>query len=72
MKAKILSKSELRWPELVRDYTFDITDDEGETILASQSVVSSPTNIRGRLEEIVSEYELAFADANDVDEGDII
>lgn len=69
MKAKITAKSELRWPALVRDYTFDILDDEGELILGSQSVEARPSEISGRIQQIVTEYQVAFEDENDVEIG---
>lgn len=72
MKAKITAKSELRWPELQRDYTFDILDDDDNVILASQSMTSQPSAARARLEAIVAEYQTAFEDANDIEEGDEI
>jgi hypothetical protein len=69
MKAKITGKSELRWPELVRDYTFDILSDNNEIILADQSFVARPSEVSGRLSEIVAEYQAAFEEVNDVEIG---
>jgi hypothetical protein len=69
MKAKLTGKSELRWPELVRDYTFDILTDEGDIVIGSQSVVARPSEIVGRLQGIVSEYQAVFEDENDVEVG---
>lgn len=68
MKAKITAKSELRWPELVRDYTFDIITTDNETLFSS-SVVARPSEITSRLAEIVAEYQAAFEDQNDVEIG---
>jgi len=70
MKTIITEKSELRWPQLVRDYTFDIQTDEGETILTSQSLVEAPANIRSRLAQIATEYQAAYEEANDVEVGE--
>jgi len=70
MKKVITEKSELRWPQLVRDYTFDIQTDEGETILTSQSLVEAPANIRSRLAQIATEYQAAYEEANDVEVGE--
>lgn len=72
MKAKITAKSELRWPDLVRDYTFDILDDDGEIMIGSQSVVVRPSEITNRLSEIVAEYKAVLEDENDVQVGDEI
>lgn len=72
MKAKITAKSELRWPDLVRDYTFDILTDDDEIIISSQSVIERPSAITSRIQQIVSEYQVAFEDANDVQIGDEI
>lgn len=71
MKARIVDKSELRWPELVREYTFDIIEGN-EILLSSQSVAARPSEIVGRLEQIVDEYRQAFEESNDLDIGDEI
>lgn len=68
MKAKITAKSELRWPELVRDYTFDILTDNSE-IVTSSSVTARPSEILNRLTEIVNEYQAAFEEENDLEIG---
>lgn len=69
MKAIITAKSELSWPGLTRHYTFDIAEDDGVILLGSQSVESRPSEIQARLGEIVSEYQAAFEDANDLEVG---
>lgn len=72
MKAKITAKSELRWPDLVRDYTFDLSTDTGDIVLSSQSFVARPSEAANRLAEILAEYQAAFEDENDVEIGDEI
>jgi hypothetical protein len=69
LKAKIIGKSELRWPDLVRDYTFDILTDDGDVILGSQSVVARPSEISNKILEIVAEYQAVFEEVNDVEVG---
>ncbi len=69
MKAKITGKSELRWPDLVRDYTFDILTDDDEIVISSQSVIERPSTITSQIQQIVSEYQAAFEDENDVEIG---
>lgn len=72
MKAKITAKSELRWPELVRDYTFDIATDQGEVLQGSQSITARPSEVLTRLGQIVAEYQAVYEDENDVAVGDEI
>lgn len=69
MKAKITGKSELRLSDLTREYLFDILDNEGNTILGSQSIISRPSEIVATLTNIVNEYRAVFEDENDVEVG---
>jgi len=71
MKAIITAKSELRFSDLTREYTFDIIEGN-ETILSSQVITARPSEIVSKLEQIVAEYQSVFEDENDLDVGDEI
>jgi len=62
MKARITEKSELSLG-LKQHFTFDIIDDNEETILASQTIECSPSQaiaeITNRISEYQTEYELS-------------
>lgn len=70
MKTIITDKSQLNWTTLTRHYTFDLLTDDDEVIAASQSVEARPNEIREKLDAIKNDYELALAEANDVEVGD--
>lgn len=69
MKARIIAKSELRLSTLTREYTFDIVEGD-EVILASQVITSQPSNVITQLQQIVTDYQAAYEDANDVEVGE--
>lgn len=69
MKVIVTNKSELALSDLSRDYTFDITDDEGNILLGSQTRRCRPSTVRDELAAIVNEYQAAFEDENDVEIG---
>lgn len=60
MKARITQKSELTL-NLNQHFTFDILDDDGNTVLTSQTVECSPsvavTEITNKLQAYQTEYE---------------
>jgi len=62
MKAKIKDKSQLTL-QLKQYFTFDILSDEGEVLLADQTIEATPSNaiedIRKKLSEYQTEYELS-------------
>lgn len=62
MKAKIKDKSQLTL-QLKQYFTFDILSDEGEVLLADQTIEVTPSNaiedIRKKLSEYQTEYELS-------------
>lgn len=70
MKARITAKSELRLSDLTREYTFDILTDDNEVVLASQVVTAKPSEVVGRLEQIISEYQAAYEEENDLQVGE--
>lgn len=72
MKAIITGKSQLKWPSLTREYTFDIYTDDDQEILTSQVIESVPSQIRDKLEEIKTEYQAAFEEATDVEVDEVI
>lgn len=71
MKAKITAKSELRFSDLTREYTFDVIEGD-ETVLTSQVITARPSEVVTRLETIISEYQAVYEDENDLDVGDEI
>lgn len=72
MKTIITAKSQLKWPSLTREYTFDILTDDDEAVLTSQVVEAAPSQIRTRLDEIKTEYQAAFEEANDVEVDEVV
>lgn len=72
MKAILTDKSELRLSDLTREYTFDITDDNGNVILSSQVTTQRPSEIRSAIETIVAEYQSVYEDVNDLEIGEEI
>lgn len=72
MKAIITGKSQLKWPSLTREYTFNILSDDDEEILTSQVIEAFPSEIRSRLDQIITEYQAAFEEASDVEVGEEI
>lgn len=69
MKAKITNKSELRLSDLTREYTFDIITDDNEVVLASQVITARPSEIVGKLQQIVTDYQAVYEDENDLEIG---
>lgn len=72
MKTIITAKSQLKWPSLTREYTFDILTDDDEAVLTSQVVEAAPSQIRTRLDEIKTEYQAAYEEANDVGVDEVV
>jgi len=70
MKARIIAKSELKLSSLTREYTFDIITDGGDVVLNSQVISARPSEVVGRLQVQVSEYEAVYEEANDVEVGE--
>lgn len=68
MKAIITAKSELRFSDLTREYTFNLVEGN-ETILSSQVVRERPAEIVAKIEALVAEYQSVFEDENDIDVG---
>lgn len=71
MKAKITGKSELRFSDLTREYTFDVIEGD-ETVLTSQVITARPSEVVSRLETIIAEYQAVYEYENDLDVGDEI
>lgn len=68
MKAIITGKSELRFSDLTREYTFDIVEGN-EIILSSQVITERPSEVLSKIEALVAEYKSVFEDENDVEIG---
>lgn len=72
MKAQITAKTELRLPNLVKTYTFNIIDDEDTVILSDQHVECRPSEVSDKLLQIVTEYQAAFEEDLDINIGDVV
>ena len=68
MKAIITGKSELRFSDLTREYTFDLVEGD-ETVLASQVITERPSEVTAKIEALVAEYQAVLEDENDVQIG---
>lgn len=68
MKAKITSKSELTM-NLRQSFVFDIVDDEGITLLTSQTVECSPSNAITEIKQKVLAYQEEYEKSQELPEG---
>lgn len=67
MKAIIKNKTDLN-PDCTRGYTYDIEADDGETLMASQSLVCRPTALETLLTDRLNEVQRELEAAVDVEE----
>ena len=68
MKAKITGKSELSL-DLTQHFTFDILSDDGQLILASQSVKTSPSTAVQDIKAKVLAYQEEYEKSQELPEG---
>jgi len=68
MKAKITQKSELTL-NLNQHFTFDILDDDGNTVLTSQTVECSPSNAVAEIAAKLQAYQAEYEKSQDLEVG---
>jgi len=68
MKAIITQKSELTL-NLNQHFTFDILDDDGNTVLTSQTVECSPSNAVAEIAAKLQAYQAEYEKSQDLEVG---
>jgi len=68
MKAIITQKSELTL-NLNQHFTFDILDDDGNTVLTSQTVECSPSNAVAEIAAKLQAYQAEYETSQDLEVG---
>jgi len=68
MRAKITTKSELTL-NLSQHFTFDILDDDGNTVLTSQTVECSPSNAVAEIAAKLQAYQAEYEKSQDLEVG---
>lgn len=68
MKAIITQKSELSL-NLNQHFTFDILDDDGNTVLTSQTVECSPSNAVAEIAAKLQAYQAEYEKSQDLEVG---
>jgi len=68
MKAIITAKSELTL-NLNQHFTFDILDDDGNTVLTSQTVECSPSNAVAEIAAKLQAYQAEYEKSQDLEVG---
>ena len=68
MKAIITQKSQLTF-NLRQSFVFDIVDDEGEIILASQTVECSPSTAINEIKQKIQAYQEEYERSQELPEG---
>lgn len=71
MIARITAKGPLVQATLTRQYSYDIIEND-EVILGSQVVEARPSEIAGKLQQIVTEYQAAYEEENDLNVNDTV